>query len=37
MIGDDVSLLDVITGNVIKQENNKITFKSFIVSNRTKN
>jgi hypothetical protein len=30
LIGDEDSILDVVTGDVIKQENNKITFKSFI-------
>lgn len=33
LIGDDVSLLDIVTGDVIKQEKNKITFKSKIEIN----
>ena len=30
LIGDNVSILDTIKGDVIKQEKNKITFKSYI-------
>lgn len=37
IICNDVSLLDVVTGDVIKQENNKITFKSSIEINNPSN